>query len=115
MENRQLAYRASLVCLAGSTIQILYGLLAILFPYPAILASRYEALFALANVGMIGGVVGLLALDVGRPRGLALAGGALAILGRAIRVAISVSLVLRPVAPGEDAIVDAAIRPPRSC
>lgn len=109
MGNRHVAYRASLISLAGGTIQFVYGLLAILFPYPEILASRFELLFALANVGMIGGIVGLLALDVARPRALGVGGGALAILGHVIRIALSVSLMLRPVSPGEDAKVDAAI------
>ena len=34
MEHRQVAYRASLVCLAGATMQLVYGVLAIVFPYP---------------------------------------------------------------------------------
>ena len=102
MEHRQVAYRASLVCLAGGTMQIIYGLLAILFPYPEIVESRFEILWALANVGMIGGAVGLLALDVARPRAMAVVGGALAILGHFIRIVVSVLLILRPAA-GVDA------------
>jgi hypothetical protein len=33
MNNLRRAYLASLVCLAGGAIQIIYGLLAIWFPY----------------------------------------------------------------------------------
>jgi hypothetical protein len=108
MEHRHLAYRAGLVCLMGGGIQILFGLLAILFPYPRVLDARLDFLFLLANVGMIGGFVGLLALDAGRPRPLALAGGALGIIGHTIRIVLSAMLMRRPVLPGENAIVDAA-------
>ena len=108
MEHRHLAYRAGLVCLIGSSILIVFGLLAILFPYPRILDGQFEFLFLLANAGMVGGVVGLLALDMGRPRPLALVGGALGIIGHTIRIVLAVSLMRRPVLPGEDATVDAA-------
>jgi hypothetical protein len=77
-----------MICLAGSAIQILYGALAVLFPYPAITGSLYEALWALANIGMIGGTIGWLALDLARPRWLAGLGGGLAVLGHLIRTAV---------------------------
>jgi hypothetical protein len=43
--------------------------------------SPYEVLWVLANVGMIGGVVGWLAMDAAQPRLVGLVGGALAIAG----------------------------------
>jgi hypothetical protein len=45
-----------------------------------------ETLWAVANVGMIGGALGLLALDVARPRPLAVSGATLSALGNLIRM-----------------------------
>jgi hypothetical protein len=109
MENRHMAYRAGMVCLVGSTIQIIYGLLALLFPYPRILDSQFEFLFLLANGGMLVGVIGLLALGTSRPRPLALFGGGLAILGYAIRMALSATLIMNPATPGDGSIANLAI------
>jgi hypothetical protein len=105
MNRHRFVRYAGLVCLAGATIQVIYGLLALLFPYPEITESRYELLWALANVGMVGGVVGWLALDVARPRWVAVVGGGLAILGHLIRIGVSVVLILRPSAPVDAPIV----------
>ena len=104
VENSHRARRAGLVCLAGASLQVLYGLLAVLFPYPAIAESGFEVLWALANVGMIAGVVGWLSLDVARPRRVAVIGGGLAILGYLLRIGVSVVRLLNP-----DAAVDAVI------
>ena len=56
---------------------------------------------------MIGGIVGLLALDVARPRALANTGGVIAILGHAARATIA----LLPTFPGGDTAVVATILP----
>lgn len=104
VKNSRRARRAGLVCLAGASLQVLYGLLAVLFPYPAIAESGFEILWGLANVGMIAGVVGWLSLDVARPRRVAVIGGGLAILGYLLRIGVSVVLLLNP-----DAAVDAVI------
>jgi hypothetical protein len=54
MNNVHRAYLASVVCLAGATIQIIYGLLAIPFgPYTEMNAGWDEILWALVNVGFI--------------------------------------------------------------
>lgn len=90
------AYLASLVCLAGGMLQIIYGLLAIPFPYAQSTAAWPEILWALANVGMIGGAFGLLALDVARPRWIAVIGATLSILGNLIRIVVSALLILLP-------------------
>ena len=96
MQNRRLAHRASLVCLAGGTVQLIYGLLAIPFgPYTENPLAWDEMLWALANVGMIGGAFGLYALGVGRPRALAASGATLAILGHLLRIVVSAVIVLR--------------------
>jgi len=89
MNRLQLARLASLVCLVGGGLQIIYGLLAIPFPPSVAYVNRLgwdEGLWALVNVGMIGAVVGLLALDVARPRWLAKIGATLTILGNLIRI-----------------------------
>ncbi len=98
MMNRfQGARLASLICLAGGTLQIIYGLLAIPFPpYVPRNLSWDEALWALANVGMMGGAAGLLALDVARPRWLAVIGATLTILGNLIRIGVAAWNIVSP-------------------
>jgi hypothetical protein len=96
---------AALVCLAGAALQVTCGAVAAPASYPAIVEPRYELLWALATAGMAAGVVGWLALDLSRPRWIALVGGGLAILGYLIRFAISVVLILRPSAAVEAPIV----------
>jgi hypothetical protein len=68
-------------------------------PIWSIFTANYgwdELLWACAVVGMIGGVVGLLALGGAGPRWIALTGGALAILGCLIRIVTSALLIFRP-------------------
>jgi len=97
MRNYRFARLASLVCFAGGIIEVVYGLLAISFgPYSQHAYGWDEALWALAMVGEIGAVLGLLALDVARPRWLAGIGGTLAILGQFIRIVVSALILLRP-------------------
>ena len=98
MKKLRLARLAGLVCLAGGVIQVIYGLFAIPFgPYASNTNFVWdEALWALANVGMIGAILGLLLLDVARPRWLAVSGGLLAILGHLIRIGASLLLVRQP-------------------
>jgi hypothetical protein len=90
------AYLGGAVCLVGGAVQVIYGLLAIPFPYAESSYGWDEILWAAANVGMIGGVLGLLALDVARPRAVAQLGGVLAILGNLIRLAVAALLIVRP-------------------
>lgn len=96
VERVDRAYLGGAVCLAGGAAQVVYGLLAIPFPYAESSYGWDEILWAAANIGMIGGVLGLLALDVARPRTVALLGGALAVLGNLIRIAVSAALIARP-------------------
>jgi len=93
MNNLRRAYLASLVCLGGATIQIIYGLLAIRFHFWENGNEWMEALWAVANVGMIGGALGLLFLDVGRPRWLAVIGAAISVLGNLIRIVASTLII----------------------
>jgi hypothetical protein len=98
MNHLRRAYIASLVCLAGGALQIIYGLLSIPFPYygPNTYYGWDEALWAVVNVGMIAGALGLLALDIGRPRWLAVVGAALSVLGNLMRIVASVLLITAP-------------------
>jgi len=98
MNNLHRARLASLVCFAGATVQVIYGLLSIPFPFydPSTYYGWDEALWAVANVGMISAAVGLLALDVARPRWLAAIGAALSILGNIIRIVMSALLIVSP-------------------
>jgi hypothetical protein len=95
-ERLDRAYLGGAVCLVGGAVQVIYGLLAIPFPYAESSYGWDEILWAVANVGMIGGVLGLLALDVARPRAVARLGGVLAILGNLIRIAVAALLIARP-------------------
>ena len=104
MTRIQLVRRASSVGMVGAAGQVLYGLLAVFFRYPTITDTGFEILWALANVGMVAGVVSWVALDVARPRPVALLGGGLAILGHVIRIGVSGWLVASP-----DASVDTAV------
>lgn len=103
MSHPQRVYLASLVSLVGGAVQIVYGLLAILFPYGERFYGWDEALWAAANIGMIGGVLGLLSLDVARPRWLARLGAGISVLGSLIRIVVSVLLIAAPA--GADAYV----------
>jgi hypothetical protein len=94
---------ASPIAVAGALIQIGYGVLACVFGYPAISDRPFEALWALANVGMIANIAVWLSIKVATPR-LALIGGGLAILGHLIRVAISLVTEARP-----DASIDTPV------
>ena len=96
MNNVHRAYLARLVCLAGGMVQLIYGLLAVRFTPTQNLYGWDEALWALANVGMIGAVYGLLALDVARLRRLAMVGTTLVILGHLIRIVASALRILHP-------------------
>jgi hypothetical protein len=102
MNNVHRAYLASVVCLAGATIQIIYGLLAIPFgPYTEMDAGWDEILWALVNVGFIAGALGLLFLDVGRLRWLAVIGAAVSVLASLSRIVASIIIIAEF---GEDTI-----------
>jgi hypothetical protein len=74
------------------------------FRYPTITDRPFEALWALANVGMIANIAVWLSIKVGTPR-LALIGGVLAILGHLIRVAVSLGTEARPNASVDTPII----------
>jgi hypothetical protein len=82
--------------MAGATLQLVYGVLAVVWPYPQITAPVPELLWGLVNLGMVAGIVAWLAIDVARPRWLALIGGGVAILGHLIRLAVSIWTTVQP-------------------
>ena len=57
----------SLLAVAGAAVQIGYGVLACVFRYPTISDRPFEALWAIANVGMIANIVTWLLIGVARP------------------------------------------------
>jgi hypothetical protein len=103
MHGNDIGRWASRIAVAGAALQVVYGVLACVFRYPQISDRPFEALWAIANAGMIANLVAWLSLKVARPR-LALAGGGLAISGHLVRIAVSVVLEARP-----DADVDLPI------
>lgn len=92
LSSRQVGY----IALAGGIFQILYGLLAIVFPYGS---GQYygwdEGLWIVANIGMLAGIIGLLKLEVGQPRWLSRGGGFLAISGVVLRILASILIILQ--------------------
>jgi hypothetical protein len=94
MKNIRLAQVAGIVGLVGGVVQIIYGLLAI--PYAQAPYGWAEVLWAFAMAGMMGGTIGLLALDVARPRWLALLGAAPSIIGSVVRIVASTQFILSP-------------------
>lgn len=98
MKNLRFGRSLGIVCIVGAAVQIIYGLLSIPFPFydPNTYYGWDEALWAVANIGMIGGALGLLALDAGRPRWLAAIGAALSVLGNLMRIVASVLLITAP-------------------
>jgi hypothetical protein len=105
MNQSQLVRSASSIGMAGAAGQVLYGAVAVFFPYPTITDSGFEVLWALANIGMVAGIVSWLALDVAQPRSAALLGGGLAILGHVIRIAVSGWLTASPKASVDMVVV----------
>ncbi|HEY2795138.1 MAG TPA: hypothetical protein VGJ28_22445 [Micromonosporaceae bacterium] len=93
------------VALAGAALQVVYGLLACVFPYPRITDPPFELVWALANVGMIANIAAWLSLGVARPRWLAAFGGGLAILGHLVRIVVSGVIIARPHATVDTAVV----------
>lgn len=89
-------HQAGYIGIAGGIFQVLYGLLAIVFPYgPDQYYGWDEGLWILANIGMLAGIVGLLKLEVGQPRWLSKGGGFLAILGVILRILASLVIILQ--------------------
>ena len=90
------ARRLAAVAMAGAALQLIYGVLAVVWPYPRITAPAPELLWGVVNLGMIAGILAWLAIDVAQPRWLALIGGGMAILGHLIRVAVSIWTSIEP-------------------
>jgi hypothetical protein len=89
-------HQAGYICMAGGIFQVLYGLLAIVFPYgPDQYYGWDEGLWIVANIGMLAGIIGLLKLEAGQPRWLSKGGGFLAISGVILRILASLVIILQ--------------------
>jgi ABC-type nickel/cobalt efflux system permease component RcnA len=75
MSGGRATRRLGAVAMAGAGLQLVYGVLAVVWPYPQITATALELVWGLINVGMVAGIAAWLAIDVARPRWLALIGG----------------------------------------
>lgn len=106
-QGNRLAWLAGTVGVGGAVIQLGYGVVALLWPYPTITDAPYEVMWALVNVGMVATVVGLTAVLHPRFGRMVVTGGALAVAGHLTRVVVSVLLATG--AADEGAGVDGAI------
>ena len=94
--NYKLAKQAGWIALIGGSVQIVYGLLSIFFPYsPDTYYGWDEALWIVACIGMAGAVVGILVLDAGKPGWLASLGGIATIIGVLIRIIAAIFIIMR--------------------
>jgi hypothetical protein len=96
MSGGRAARRLGAVAMAGAALQLVYGVLAVVWPYPLIIAPAPELLWGVVNLGMVAGIAAWLVIDVARPRWLALIGGGMAILGHLMRVAVSIWTSIQP-------------------
>lgn len=90
------ARRLAAAAMAGAALQLFYGVLAVLWPYPHIIAPAPELLWGVVNLGMIAGIAAWLAIDVARPRWLAVIGSGMAILGHLTRVVVAIWTTIQP-------------------
>src|SRR5215203_2343124 len=96
MSSGRAARRLGTVAMTGAALQLVYGLLAVVWPYPLIIAPAPELVWGVVNLGMLAGIAAWLAIDVARPRWLALVGAGVAILGHLMRVAVSIWTSIQP-------------------
>ena len=96
MSGGEAPRRLGTVAMAGAALQLVYGLLAVVWPYPLIIAPAPELVWGVVNLGMLAGIAAWLAIDVARPRWLALIGAGVAILGHLMRVAVSIWTSIQP-------------------
>jgi len=94
--NYDFARRAAWIAIIGGSFQILYGLLAIFFPYSSDSPFGWEeALWIVACIGMAGAIVGMLVLDAGKPGWLAWLGGISALIGVLIRIIAAILIIMQ--------------------
>lgn len=94
--NYTLAKQAGWTAIVCGIFQIIYGLLSIPFPYsPDTYYGWDEALWIVANIGMICAVTGLLAIEVGKTGRLTKVSGIVAIMGFILRIIASILIIMR--------------------
>ena len=96
MPNRLAARRLAAVAMAGAVRNWSAGVLASPLALPADHCPGPELLWGLINLGMMAGIAAWLAIDVARPRWLALIGGGMAILGHLTRVVVAIWAAMQP-------------------
>lgn len=82
------------VAVVGAAAQLTYGVLAIMFPWPAIAGAGGETVWIAANIGMIAGLAGWAGV-VARGRTVVV-GAAVAGVGFAVRIAAAVVTIASP-------------------
>ncbi|MEO0565530.1 MAG: hypothetical protein AAF125_25710 [Chloroflexota bacterium] len=96
MDNYTRATQAGRLAIIFGSFQILYGLLAVFFPYSSETTYGWdEVLWIVSTVGMACAAIGILALGAGKPSWLAWVGGIAVILGVLIRIVASVFVLMR--------------------
>lgn len=111
MTRSQVVRASATACVVGASLQLGYGVLAIVDGYPRITTDRYELLWGLIQLGMVSGIAALLALDVARSRRTAVLGAAIAAAGHILRASISLLQVTGVVDEGgaADGLIVASI------
>lgn len=93
--NYKFAKQAGWVAIVCGVFQIIYGLLAVFFSYDDTYYGWDEALWIVACIGMVGAIVGILVLGVGKPGWLVWSSGIAAIIGVLIRIIASILIIMR--------------------
>ncbi|MDH5403067.1 MAG: hypothetical protein OEZ01_04200 [Candidatus Heimdallarchaeota archaeon] len=90
------AKQSGWIAIIGGIFQLIYGILAIFFPYsPGVYYGWDEGLWILANIGMAGAIFGILILNVGKPDSLTRLSGIAAIIGVFTRIIASIFIIMR--------------------
>lgn len=94
--NYKFAKQAGWIAIIGGSFQIVYGLLAIFFPYsPDTYYGWDEALWIIASIGMAGAIVAVLVIEAGKPGWLTWLGGIAALIGVFVRIIASILIIMR--------------------
>jgi hypothetical protein len=56
MSGGRAARRLGTVAMAGAALQLVYGVLAVVWPYPLIIAPAPELVWGVVNLGMVAGI-----------------------------------------------------------
>jgi hypothetical protein len=96
---------ARTIGLFAAAISLVYGLLAVVFPYPRITDTPFEMVWALVNLGYIGTLTAWVRSWPGPVPALGRLGWAIAVAGLAVRVADVAWFVVQPDVAGDGPVV----------